>query len=113
MAELDILNLTCVKKQDSNAKDEVSLYLDGTKVFGPQKMSPGDRIPIPLANQSFTGLIGVELLEEDPPSGGNLQLGAFTVPDSLATLPGSVDHFGVFDNQLPDAFYYVEYHVLP
>jgi hypothetical protein len=111
MAQLNILNLTCVKKHDTNAtRDEVSLHLDSTKVFGPEKIDNGDRVPVGVI-ENFTGSVGVELTERNPQ--GSIRIGGFSVSDAFATLPGNTDHFGVFDDEFPDTFYYVEYHVSP
>jgi hypothetical protein len=110
MAELDIRSLTCVKKQDQNPKDEVSLLINGIRVFGPQNMANGDTIAIPLGNQAFTGELFVELLEEDNGGASSLQLGAVRIPDFL---PGEHDFFGVFDDELPGAFYFMKYQIVP
>ena len=111
MAELNILNLTCVKKNDTNGtRDEVSLHLDGTKIIGPEKIGEGDTIPVG-GFHSFTVRAGVELTERSP--SGSIRIGGFTVPEELSTLPGNTDHHGVFDDELPDTFYYIEYHVTP
>jgi hypothetical protein len=112
MAELDLLSLTCVKKEDSNARDEVTLLVDGDVVFGPIQMANGDVIPIPVGNLPIppNGQVGVEVFEQDNAGADQLQLGAVTIPDTLPafhTLPG------VFDDELPGAFYYMTYQVVP
>ncbi len=70
----------------------------------------GDTIAIPLGNQAFTGELFVELLEEDNGGASSLQLGAVRIPDFL---PGGHDFFGVFDDELPGAFYFMKYQVVP
>jgi hypothetical protein len=108
MAELDIRSLTCVKKEDRPGRDEVSLLIDGVKVFGPEKMGNGDEIAIPLGNQPIPGSVQVELFEVG--GGSPVQLGAVVIPDFL---PGNHDYFGIFGDELPGAFYFMKYQVAP
>ena len=111
MARLNILSLTCVKKHDTNStRDEVSLHVDGTKVFGPEKIGNGDSIPVGDFHTFTSNLMGVELTERNPT--GSVRIGGFSISDTLATLPGNTDHFGVFDDELPDTFYYIQYNVV-
>ena len=111
MADLDLRSLTCVKKEDQSGRDEVSLFIDGVKVFGPEKMSNGDEIAIPVGNHPIPAVPGSVLVELLEVGGGNpVQLGAVVVPDFL---PGNHDYFGVFDDELPGAFYFMKYRVIP
>jgi hypothetical protein len=111
MAELNIRSLTCVKKEDQGqGRDEVHLLIDTVPVFGPEKMDNGDEIAVPLGNQPIPAgdVVRVELFEV---GGGNpVQLGAVIIPDFL---PGNVDYFGVFDDELPGAFYFMKYQIVP
>jgi hypothetical protein len=108
MAELDIRSLTCVKKEDPNPKDEVTLYVNGTPVFGPQKMANGDSIAVPVGNQLYSNQVTVELMEED--GAASVLLGSVIIPDRF---PEDTDFFGIFDNQFPGAFYFMKYQVVP
>jgi hypothetical protein len=108
MADLDILSLTCVKTEDPNT-DEISLYIDGIRIYGPAGITSGDVITIPLGNQPLRShMLRVELMEEDGATA--VQLGTVIITD---TLPLNHDLFGIFDDELPSAFYFMKYQLVP
>ncbi len=107
--DLDILSLTCVKIQDPNPPDEISLYIDGIRIFGPQAIASGDVITIPLGNQPLRpDSLTVSLIEEDGTDG--VQLGSVVITD---TLPTNHDLFAIFDDEFPKAFYFMKYQLVP
>ena len=108
MADLHILSVECLTKEDSNANDEVTLQVDGTAVFGPQKMTTGDVVNLVNSIHPFTGTVAVSLIEEDPDV--HDFIGTVPVPD---TLPGFVDQTGRFHAARPNAHYHMRYHIHP
>jgi hypothetical protein len=108
MAELHILQLQCLNREDAASPDEATLQINGNVVSGPHSMVAGDVIPLSVLHP-FTGIVDVNLIEQD--SGGvDDFIGTVSVPD---TLPVGVNQTGRFLAAVPNANYRMEYHLHP
>jgi hypothetical protein len=108
MAELHILQLQCLNREDPVGRDEATLQINGNVVSGPHLMVAGDVIPLNVLH-SFTGIVDVNLIEQD---GGGVDdfIGTVSVPD---TLPVLVNQTGGFLAAVPNANYNMDYHLHP
>jgi hypothetical protein len=108
MAELHILQLHCLNRQDAASPDEATLQINGNVVSGPLLMVAGDVIPLNVIHP-FTGIVDVNLIEQD---GGGVDdfIGTVSVPD---TLPVGVNQTGQFLAAVPNANYNMVYHLHP
>jgi hypothetical protein len=101
MAELHILELTCLEKEDPKPSprnpDEASLKINGTRVSGPHSMIDGKVLPLNVLH-GFTGTVAVTLIEEDDAPNPDDLLGTVVIPDTLA---GLADEIGVFTRPCP------------
>jgi hypothetical protein len=110
MAELHILSLECLDKEDANANDEITLQINGTTVFGPQKMADGDVVNLLNSVHPFTGSVAVNLIEQDGASVDDF-LGTSVIAD---TVPKNIPLTEVFSHAaLPHAHYHMRFHVHP
>jgi hypothetical protein len=99
MATLKILEVECVKVQDSTGKDEISVEVDGAHLSGPHEMGRKDVITL-NATHTFTGSVAITLMEEDPGTDDNLgtvwaresQIGQGTLTGTLHRLSGADYH---------------------
>ena len=104
MAQLHIVKLKCVKKDDPGVdKDEAILKVSGTTLSGPHKLGRGDEIAL-NAKHSFTGSVQLSLTEED--RGKDDALGTFTIRDT----DGKNNRTADFD-ALAHAYYEATYHI--
>jgi hypothetical protein len=81
MATISITEIECVRKQDVFGKDDVEIYVGGTRVWE-DKMGKGDTLYPNTPPRSFSGSIGVELRERNGKSTKSLEY--WTVDENTA-----------------------------
>ena len=111
MATMRLLRLVCNNPEDSTGDDDIYIYVNGKKVWGPEEMdsSPASKKSRSINYSKDFGThakFRVELLEEDAYSpGGDDNLGHFdilptpTSPDQVHRFKGSSHGFS-WDYQL-------------
>jgi hypothetical protein len=104
--EIDLISLTCNKKQDAIGKDEPQLFIDGVSKFGPGSMGKGDMVVLTGTHQ-FTGTATMELFDVDP--GNDDFLGSVTVTSAESGQGVQVETF----DHLNHAEYTILYEVNP
>jgi hypothetical protein len=109
MATLTIVDVECVKKQDTVGQDSIHVHVDGKHLAGPLAMGKGDVVGLSNATYNFTGSANIELIEVDGSVGGgnDENLGSVTVRAAQA---GPAILTGEF-NRLSGADYHIRYKV--
>ena len=109
MATLTIVDVKCVKKQDTVGQDSIHVHVDGKHLAGPFSMGKTDVATPPNATYNFTGSANIELIEVDGSVGGSNDenLGSFTVKDR----PTGRDPVPADFNRLSGAAYILRYKV--
>ncbi|MEU8249709.1 hypothetical protein [Nonomuraea sp. NPDC048916] len=106
--EIELISLTCNKKQTTVGKDRPYLNIDGTREFGPVEMGKGDTESLVGRTHQFSGTSAVmELFEED--SGVDDFLGSVIVNDTESGAGVQIDEF----DHLNGAKYTIVYEVNP
>jgi hypothetical protein len=109
MATLTIVDVKCVKKQDTVGQDSIHVHVDGKHLAGPFAMGKTDVVTLRDATYNFTGSANIELIEVDGSVGGSNDesLGSVTVRAAQA---GPSILTGDF-NRLSGADYQIRYKV--
>ena len=109
MATLTIVDVECVKKQDTVGQDSIHVHVDGKHLAGPFSMGKTDVVTLPNTTYPFTGSASIELIEVDGAYGGgnDESLGKVTASAAQA---GSGILTGNF-HRLSGADYHVRYKV--
>lgn len=109
MATLTVVDVKCIKKQDTVGQDSIHVHVDGKHLAGPLAMGTKDEKVLRNATYNFTGSATIELIEVDGSVGGSNDesLGTVTVRAAQA---GPSILTGEF-NRLPGAAYTINYKV--
>ena len=107
MKTLKIIELKCVKKQDSISRwDEVRIDVDGKRLSGPHTINKKKALPL-SAQRDFTGSATIKLYEEDKNSKDDF-LGSHMVKEEEFGLGERIAHF----NEKKRADYHIRYCVM-
>jgi hypothetical protein len=109
MATLTILDVGCIKKQDTVGHDSIIVRADGEKIAGPFPIGKGDVVPLHSVTHVFNDSVDLALIEVDGAVGGSNDehLGSVTVKDTPTGPDPVTDNF----NRLSGASYFVKYKV--
>ena len=109
MAILTIIDVECVKKQDTVGHDTIYVQVDGNYLAGPLSLGKRDVVGLSNATYNFTGSANIELIEVDGKVGGSNDenLGSVTVRAAQA---GPAILSGDF-NRLNGADYLIRYKI--
>jgi len=109
MATLTIVDVECVKKQDTVGSDSIHIHVGGNHLAGPFAMGKGDVVTLPNTTFPFKRSAEIELIEVDGAVGGSNDesLGKWTVTEAQA---GRGILTGDF-HRLSGADYHVRYKV--
>ena len=108
MKTLTIVDVECVKKQDTVGRDSIHVHVNGAHLSGPLSMGTKDVITL-NAGVDFTGSADIELIEVDGSFGGSNDdhLGTVTATEAQAGL-GTMS--GTF-HRLSGADYHIRFSV--
>ena len=109
MAMLTIVDVECVKKQDTVGQDSIHVHVNGTHEGGPYSMGTRDVRVLNGVTRAFTDFAIIELIEVDGAVGGSNDESLGTVT-ARATDAGRGILTGTF-NRLNGASYLVRYRV--
>ena len=109
MAMLTIVDVECVKKQDTVGQDSIHVHVSGTHLAGPLAMGTRDVRVLNGVTRAFTDFAIIELIEVDGAVGGgnDESLGTVTARASDAGRGILTGNF----NRLNGADYHVRYRV--
>ncbi|MET9337076.1 hypothetical protein [Nonomuraea sp. NPDC003804] len=103
---IELISLTCNKKQDSVGEDEPQLFINGVSKFGPGKMGKGDTEILTGTTFEFFSTATMELFDVDKGSNDDF-LGSVVVSSSEAGAGIQVEKF----DHLNGAEYTIVYEV--
>jgi hypothetical protein len=110
MSTLTIVDVECVKRQDTVGPDSIHVHVGGIHLAGPLAMGKKDVVTLPPNTiRQFNGSAEIELIEVDGAPGGSddESLGKHTVTAAQAGSGILTGHF----NRLSGADYHVRYRV--
>jgi hypothetical protein len=103
---VQLMALTCHRKQDAIGRDEPQLFVNGVSVYGPGDIGKGETVDLRPRSAVFTSVAHMALVEVDP--GADDELGIVT---ASAGQSGKGALRGEF--HLPQADYEITYQVVP
>jgi hypothetical protein len=103
---LQLIALTCHRRQDTVGRDEPKLLVNGVSVYGPGDIGKGETVDLRPRSVVFTSVAHIALVEVD--SGADDQLGTVTASRGQS---GKGPQRGEY--QLPNADYEITFQVVP
>jgi hypothetical protein len=103
---VQLISLTCNRRQDTIGRDEPQLFVNGVSVYGPGDIGKGETVDLRPRSAAFTSVAHMALYEVD--AGSDDALG---VVSAIAGQSGKGAQQGEF--HLPNADYAITFQVVP